>query len=111
MNRTEFIIATALILLAAFAAGWFAYWLLHHFTRVTRANMEELDSMASALHDAEEARDAALAHLEARERELIHEAQGREAELAAALESLREARDEIDDMRGYIARLQRQGTH
>lgn len=112
MNRTEFIVATALILLAAFATGWFAYWLLHHFTRVTRADMEELDSMASALHDAEEARDAALAHLEAREREMTHETELREAELATAMQGLREARAENDEMRDYIARLQaRAGQH
>ena len=36
MNRTEFIIATAIILLVAFAMGWFTYWLMHRFTRVKR---------------------------------------------------------------------------
>ena len=103
MNRTEFIVATAVILLAAFAAGWFAYWLIHHFTRVTRADMEELDSMAAALHDAEEARDAALAHLEAREREMRHESEQREAELMTALDTLRESRAEVGELRAYIA--------
>ena len=34
MNRTEFGIATAIILLVAFAVGWFTPWLLHRFTRV-----------------------------------------------------------------------------
>lgn len=109
MNRTEFIIATALILLAAFATGWFAYWLLHHFTRVTKAELGELESMASALHDAEEARDAALAHLEAREDEMAHELQGREAEAAATMDALRDARAEIEELRDYIERHPRTG--
>ena len=34
MNRTEFVVATAIILLVSFAMGWFAHWLLHRFTRV-----------------------------------------------------------------------------
>lgn len=29
MNRTEFVVATAIILLVAFAMGWFTHWLLH----------------------------------------------------------------------------------
>ncbi len=31
MNRTEFVAATAIILLIAFALGWFAYWALVTF--------------------------------------------------------------------------------
>ena len=57
-------------------------------------------------------RDAALAHLEAREREMTHETELREAELATAMQGLREARAENDEMRDYIARLQaRAGQH
>lgn len=101
MNRTEFIVATAIILFLAFALGWFAHWLAHRFTRVTQSDLNELENMAQALHDAEEARDAALAHLEARESEMRHQSEVREAELMAALNGLRESRAEIDELRGH----------
>ena len=38
MNRTEFIVATAIILFAAFMLGWFASWLIHRLSRVTRSS-------------------------------------------------------------------------
>ncbi len=60
MNRTELILATAIILFVAFALGWFASWLVNRFTRVTRADIGELDRMAQALHEAEETRDQAI---------------------------------------------------
>ena len=42
MNRTEFVVATAIILLVAFAMGWFTYWLLHRFTHVAGGDMGEM---------------------------------------------------------------------
>ena len=48
MNRTEFIFATAVILFVAFALGWFACWLFHRLTRVTQAEMGDLEKMAKA---------------------------------------------------------------
>jgi hypothetical protein len=47
MNRTEFVIATAIILLVAFAMGWFTHWLLHRFTRVQGGDMAEMDRWPS----------------------------------------------------------------
>ena len=38
--------------LAAFALGWFAYWLLHRFTRVSGGDVAEMDNLAQALHEA-----------------------------------------------------------
>ena len=52
VNRTEFIIATAVILFVAFTLGWFASWLVNRFTRVTTSEIGELDKMAQALHEA-----------------------------------------------------------
>ncbi len=46
MSRTEFIVTTAIILFVAFCLGWFAHWLVHRFTRVSRNDMGELDRMA-----------------------------------------------------------------
>ena len=107
MNRTEFIIATAVILFAAFALGWFAGWLVNRFTRVTRAEIGELDRMAQALHDAEETRDQALAYLSTREAELENQMAQREAELRAALDALRDARREAESLRDWIDRNHR----
>ena len=46
MHRTQFIIATAVILFVAFCLGWFANWLVHRFIRVNQSEMGELDRMA-----------------------------------------------------------------
>jgi hypothetical protein len=107
VNRTEFIIATAVILFAAFALGWFAGWLVNRFTRVTRAEIGELDRMAQALHDAEETRDQALAYLSSREAELEGLLSQRDAELRAAMDGLRDARGEAEGLRDWIERNHR----
>ena len=105
MNRSEFIIATAVILLMAFAMGWFTYWLMHRFTRVAGGDMAELDNLAQSLHEAEETRDQALIYLEQREAELMNQIAQTEAELRAAMEGLRDARHEAEEMRAYIERM------
>lgn len=105
MNRTEFILATAVILFLAFLLGWFASWFLHRLTRVTQADMDELDQMAQALHEAEETRDQAIAWLEQREGELGNRLTQTEAELRAAMEGLRDARTEASELRSYIERM------
>jgi len=109
MNRTEFIIATTIILLVAFAMGWFAYWLLHRFTRGAGGDMGELDRLAQALHEAEETRDQAVLYLESREAELTSQVAQTEAELNATMDGLRDARAEAEDLRAYIERLQSDG--
>ncbi|MDZ4135376.1 MAG: hypothetical protein U1D06_07245 [Paracoccaceae bacterium] len=105
MNRTEFIIATTIILFVAFMLGWFTYWLLHRFTRVAGSDVAELDHLAQSLHEAEEMRDQALLYLEQREAELANQLSQTEAELRAAMEGLRDARHEAEEMRAYIERL------
>ena len=105
MNRTEFILATALILFVAFMLGWFAYWLLHKLTRVSASDMEELDKMAHELHDAEETRDQAISYFQNREAELTNQLAQTEAELKAAMDGLREARKEAEELRAYIERV------
>ncbi len=105
MNRTEFIIAVAIILFVAFALGWFAYWLLHRFSRVAGSDMGEIDRLAQSLHEAEETRDQAIIYLEQREGELTNQISQTEAELRAAMEGLRDARHEAEEMRSYIERM------
>ena len=105
MNRTEFVSATAIILFVAFGLGWFAYWLLHRFTRVTQTEMDELERMAHDLHEAEELRDQAIAYLEQREAELTSALRQTEAELQATMDGLRDARAETEDLRAYVSRI------
>ena len=69
MNRTEFIVLTAVILFVAFVLGWFGHWLVHRFARVKNSEMSELDKLAHELHEAEEQRDQAVAYYQQRERE------------------------------------------
>ena len=102
MNRTEFIIAITIILIIAFALGWFANWLVHRLTRVSDADVNELESLAASLHEAEELRDQAITYIEQRESELTTELSQTEAELRAAMEGLREARSENDHLRSKL---------
>ena len=102
MNRSEFILATALILFVAFCLGWFASWLVNRFTRVTQADIGELERMAQSLHEAEETRDQAITYLQQREAEMTNQLSQTEAELRAAMDGLREARGEAEELRSYI---------
>ncbi|MDX1785891.1 hypothetical protein [Roseovarius sp. ZX-A-9] len=104
MNRTEFIFATAIILFVAFCLGWFANWLVNRFIRVSSSDMGELDRMAQELHEAEETRDQAITYLQQREAELTNQLSQTEAELAATMDGLREARQEAEHMRAHLER-------
>lgn len=102
MNRTEFIVATAVILFVAFLVGWFSHWLVHRFTRIGQSQMEEVDRLAQQLHEAEEARDEAILWFEQRETVLQANLDTAEAELKAAIEALDEARAEAEELRAYV---------
>ena len=105
MNRTEFVITTAIILFVAFCLGWFANWLVHRFTRVSQADMDQLERMSQDLHEAEETRDQAITYLQQREAELTNQLAQTEAELGAAMEGLRDARHEAEEMRVYVEKM------
>ena len=107
MNRTEFILATAVVLFVAFCLGWFANWLVHRFVRVEKSDVEELERMAQELHEAEETRDQAITYLQQREADLTNQLSQAEAELEATMDGLREARHEAEQLR---ARLDRPGA-
>ena len=104
MNRTEFILTTAIILFVAFALGWFANWLVHRFSRVSSADIGELERMSQELHEAEETRDQAITYLQQREAELTNQLSQTEAELTAAMEGLRDARHEAEELRNELER-------
>ncbi|PXW79589.1 hypothetical protein BZA02_108131 [Ruegeria sp. P4] len=102
MSRTEFILTTAIILFVAFAMGWFANWLVHRFTRVRQSDVADLDRMSQELHEAEETRDQAITYLQQREAELTNQLSQTEAELRAAMDGLREARYETEELRNRL---------
>ena len=102
MSRTEFILTTAIILFVAFAMGWFANWLVHRFTRVRQSDVADLDRMSQELHEAEETRDQAITYLQQREAELTNQLSQTEAELRAAMDGLREARHEAEELRNQL---------
>ncbi|TDK43779.1 hypothetical protein [Antarcticimicrobium luteum] len=104
MNRTEFIITTAIILFIAFVVGWFAHWLLHRFTRVKQSDVADLDRMSQELHEAEETRDQAITYLQQREAELSNQLAQTEAELKAAMDGLRDVRQEAEELRAQVSR-------
>ncbi len=105
MNRTEFIIATAIVLFVAFCMGWFANWLVHRFTRVLPSDVGELERMSQELHDAEETRDQAITYLQQREAELTNQLTQTEAELSATMDGLREARQEAEMLRNELPKV------
>ena len=102
MNRTEFIALTAVILFVAFVLGWFAHWLIHRFVRVKGSEMGELDKLAQQLHEAEEQRDQAGAYYQQREQDLTNTLHQTEAELSAAMDGLRDARTEAEELRSQL---------
>lgn len=107
MSRAEFVVTTAVILFVAFCLGWFAHWLIHRFTRVSSEDISQLERMAQELHEAEEARDQAITYLQQREAELTNQLTQTEAELSAAMDGLREARREAEELRDEVERLRK----
>jgi prefoldin subunit 5 len=60
--------------------------------------------MAQALHEAEETRNQAITYLQQREAEMTNQMAQTEAELRAAMDGLRDARREAEELRTYIER-------
>ena len=102
MSSPQFVLATAIMLFVAFCLGWFANWLVHRFTRVAADDVAQLDRMSQELHEAEETRDQAITYLQQREAELSNQLAQTEAELRAAMEGLREARHEAEQIRSEV---------
>ena len=109
MTSGQFVIATAIMLFVAFCLGWFANWLVHRFSRVAADDVAQLDRMSQELHEAEETRDQAITYLQQREAELTNQLAQTEAELRAAMDGLRDARHEAEEMRARLTGTQNAG--
>ena len=108
MDRSQFIIAVAIILFVAFALGWCSHWIIHRFRKVSQADVSQLERMSQELHEAEETRDQAITYLQQREAELTNQLAQTEAELRAAMDGLREARSEAEEMRSWVEQHHRE---
>lgn len=109
MTSPQFVVATAIMLFVAFSLGWFANWLVHRFSRVAADDVAQLDRMSQELHEAEETRDQAITYLQQREAELTNQLAQTEAELRAAMDGLRDARHETEELRARVSRPSQAG--
>ena len=95
MNREEFIISAAIVLFFAFILGWLSRWLLQRLNMVSEKDLNELNKISAALHEAEQNNEQSRN----RQLELNKNISQLEAELAAAMDGLRSARLEMEDLR------------
>ena len=95
MNREEFIISAAVVLFFAFLLGWLSRWLLQRLNMVSEKDLNELNKISAALHEAEQNNEQSRN----RQLELNKNISQLEAELAAAMDGLRSARLEMEDLR------------
>ena len=95
MNREEFIISAAIVLFFAFLLGWLSRWLLQRLNLVSEKDLNELNKISAALHEAEQNNEQSRN----RQLELNKNISQLEAELAAAMDGLRSARLEMEDLR------------
>lgn len=103
MDRGQVILALAALLFGCFVLGFLTHWVVTRLSRVSHRDLDQLDSMAEELHTAERVRDEAVSERQ----QIEHEAQRMivqlQAELGAAMDGLREARAEAEELRNYIA--------
>ncbi|MGB0440421.1 MAG: hypothetical protein ACPG7W_01030 [Paracoccaceae bacterium] len=104
MNQLQFIMATSAVLFVAFCLGWFAHWLGHRFTRVSAEDIGQLEKISQELHEAEDQRDQAIEYYQQRESELTTRVAQAEHDLSVAMDGLRNAREEAEELRAYIER-------
>jgi septal ring factor EnvC (AmiA/AmiB activator) len=95
MNREDFIISAAIVLFFAFLLGWLSRWLLQRLNMVSEKDLNELNKISAALHEAEQNNEQSRN----RQLELNKNISQLEAELAAAMDGLRSARLEMEDLR------------
>ena len=98
MNREEFIISAAIILFLTFLLGWVSRWLLQRLNMVSEKDLKDINKISAALLEAEENHEKARS----RELELNRKISQLEAELGAAMDGLRAARLETEDLKSSV---------
>jgi outer membrane murein-binding lipoprotein Lpp len=103
MNREEFIVSAAIILFLAFLLGWLSRWLLQRLNMVSEKDLNQFNKISAALHEAEENNEKARV----RELELNKKVSQLEAELEAAMDGLRAARLETEELKSASSEKKR----
>ena len=98
MNREEFIISASIVLFLAFLLGWLSRWLLQRFNMVSEKDLKDLNKISAALLEAEKDNEKA----KSRELELNKKISQLEAELEAAMDGLRGARLETEELKSSL---------
>ena len=98
MNREEFIISAAIVLFLAFLLGWLSRWLLQRLNMVSEKDLKDLNNISASLLEAEEVIEKART----RELELNKKISQLEAELKAAMDGLRAARLEAEELKSSL---------
>ena len=102
MDRNEFIIAVMVLLFGSYLLGFLTHWIVTRLSRVSDAELSQLDEMAEELHQAEEQRDAAKADRHQLEIQSRMELGEMRSELATVQDALRSARGEVEELRRVI---------
>ena len=98
MNREEFIISAAIVLFLAFLLGWLSRWLLQRLNMASEKDLKDLNKISAALFEAEEDNEKA----KSREAVLNKKILQLEAELKAAMDGLRAARLEAEELKSSL---------
>ena len=99
MNREEFIFSAAIVLFLTFLLGWLSRWLIQRLNMVSEKDLKDLNKISTALLEAEQDNEKA----KNREIDLNKKILQLEAELEAAMDGLRAARLETEDLKSSLA--------
>ena len=98
MNREEFIVSAAIVLFLTFLLGWLSRWLIQRLNMVSERDLRDLNKISTALLEAEEDNEKA----KNREKDLNKKISQLEAELEAAMDGLRAARLETEELKSSL---------
>ncbi len=98
MNREEFIVSAAIVLFLTFMLGWLSRWLIQRLNMVSEKDLKDLNRISTALLEAEQDNEKA----KNREIDLNKKILQLEAELEAAMDGLRAARLETEDLKSSL---------
>ena len=98
MNREEFIISASIVLFLTFLMGWFSRWSIQRLNMVSEKDLKDFNKISAALLEAEKGNEKART----RELELSKKIAQLEAELEAAMDGLRAARLETEELKSSL---------
>lgn len=97
MTRSELVIAMTAALVGAVILGWILRWIYGGVSRARTGKVETVDEMTTRLAQAEEGQASIAAQLAATDQSLRAQLREKQAELDAAMDGLRTARQQNSD--------------